>query len=81
MDEAIVSHVTLTLRNIETLQLLFARARTAGELVHLKVDTGNDIQCQRFDLALRALEIYGLRPRWGHLANSAGAFFSAAQPI
>lgn len=35
----------------------------------------NEIQCQRFDLAVHAMEEYGLRPRWVHLANSAGAFF------
>jgi alanine racemase len=35
----------------------------------------NEIQCQRFDLAVRAMEESGLRPRWVHLANSAGAFF------
>jgi alanine racemase len=35
----------------------------------------NDIQCQRFDLPVQALETCGLRPRWVHLANSAGAFF------
>jgi alanine racemase len=35
----------------------------------------NDIQCQRFDQAVRALEECGLRPRWVHLANSAAAFF------
>jgi alanine racemase len=42
VDEAIANHVTLTLHNLEMLQLLSARARTAGEYVrvHLKVDTG-----------------------------------------
>jgi alanine racemase len=35
----------------------------------------NEIQCQRFDLAVRAMEEFGLRPRWVHLANSAAAFF------
>lgn len=34
----------------------------------------NEIQCQRFDLAVRAMEESGLRPRWAHLANSAAAF-------
>lgn len=119
VDEAIANHVTLTLHNVETLQLFSARARTAGQhvQVHLKIDTGmgrlgvfaeeiipfahqahrsggieidglyshlasaevedpiNDIQCQRFDLAVRALEACGQRPRWVHLANSAAAFF------
>jgi alanine racemase len=35
----------------------------------------NGIQCKRFDLAVRAMEECGLRPRWVHLANSAAAFF------
>jgi alanine racemase len=35
----------------------------------------NDIQCQRFDLAVRVMEECGMRPRWVHLANSAAAFF------
>ena len=35
----------------------------------------NEIQCQRFDLAVHAMEEFGLRPRWVHLANSAAAFF------
>lgn len=35
----------------------------------------NEIQCQRFDLAVRAMEESGLRPRWAHLANSAAAFY------
>jgi alanine racemase len=35
----------------------------------------NDSQCQRFDRAVHAMEEYGLRPRWVHLANSAAAFF------
>lgn len=35
----------------------------------------NENQCQRFDLAVRAMEESGLRPRWAHLANSAAAFF------
>lgn len=34
----------------------------------------NENQCQRFDLAVRAMEESGLRPRWAHLANSAAAF-------
>jgi alanine racemase len=34
----------------------------------------NEIQCQRFDLAVRAMEESGMRPRWVHLANSAAAF-------
>jgi len=34
----------------------------------------NEIQCQRFDLAVRAMEESSLRPRWVHLANSAAAF-------
>lgn len=38
-------------------------------------DPMNDIQCERFDVAVRALEESGLRPRWVHLANSAAAFF------
>jgi alanine racemase len=38
-------------------------------------DPMNEIQCKRFDLAVRALEGSGLRPRWVHLANSAAAFF------
>jgi alanine racemase len=37
-------------------------------------NTLNEIQCQRFDLAVRAMEDCGLRPRWVHLANSAAAF-------
>ena len=35
----------------------------------------NDNQCERFDLAVRAMEESSLRPRWIHLANSAAAFF------
>jgi alanine racemase len=35
----------------------------------------NEIQCQRFDLAVSAMEECGIRPRWVHLANSAAAFF------
>jgi len=35
----------------------------------------NDSQCQRFELAVHAMEECGLRPRWVHLANSAAAFF------
>jgi alanine racemase len=35
----------------------------------------NEIQCQRFDLAVRAMKEFGLRPRWVHLANSAAAFY------
>jgi alanine racemase len=35
----------------------------------------NEIQCQRFDLAVHAMEEAGLRPRWVHLANSAAAFY------
>jgi alanine racemase len=34
----------------------------------------NELQCQRFDRAVRALEECNLRPRWVHLANSAAAF-------
>lgn len=35
----------------------------------------NEIQCQRFDVAVRAMEECTLRPKWVHLANSAVAFF------
>jgi alanine racemase len=35
----------------------------------------NEIQHQRFDLAVHAMEESGLRPRWVHLANSAAAFY------
>jgi alanine racemase len=35
----------------------------------------NDLQAQRFEGALQALEEAGLRPRWAHLANSAAAFY------
>jgi alanine racemase len=35
----------------------------------------NETQHQRFDLAVHAMEDAGLRPRWVHLANSAGAFY------
>lgn len=35
----------------------------------------NEVQHQRFDLAVRAMEESGLRPRWVHLANSAAAFY------
>lgn len=35
----------------------------------------NEIQLQRFDKAVRALEAAGMRPRWVHLANSAAAFY------
>jgi alanine racemase len=35
----------------------------------------NEIQCQRFEVAVHALEEAGLRPCWVHLANSAAAFF------
>lgn len=38
-------------------------------------DSMNGIQCDRFDLAVRAMDAAGLRPRWVHLANSAAAFF------
>ena len=119
VDEAIASHVTLTLHNLETIELFSSRARAAGQSVHvhMKVDTGmgrlgvfseeivsftrqaeaaggiqidglyshlasaddenpdNELQCQRFDRAVRALEECGLRPQWVHLANSAAAFF------
>jgi alanine racemase len=48
---------------------LYSHLATAEEQNSL-----NEVQCQRFDLALRALEEAGLRPRWVHLANSAAAF-------
>jgi alanine racemase len=35
----------------------------------------NEIQHQRFDLAVRTMQEAGLRPRWVHLANSAAAFY------
>jgi alanine racemase len=35
----------------------------------------NEIQHQRFDLAVCAMQEAGLRPRWAHLANSAAAFY------
>jgi alanine racemase len=35
----------------------------------------NDLQADRFEAALRALEGASLRPRWAHLANSAAAYF------
>jgi alanine racemase len=38
-------------------------------------DALNQLQQKRFQSALNALEQAGLRPRWVHLANSAGAFF------
>lgn len=119
IDEAIASHVTLTLHSQETLELFAARARAVAQAVrvHLKVDTGmgrlgvfadeivsfarqaqavggihidglyshlgsaedqnpnNEIQCQRFETAVQAMEECDLRPRWVHLANSAAAFF------
>ena len=42
VDEAIASNVTLTLHNLETLELFSSRARAAGRVVsvHLKIDTG-----------------------------------------
>lgn len=50
-----------------------------GMYSHLAAAEGqnpfNEIQCRRFDLAVRAMEETGLRPRWVHLANSAAAFF------
>jgi alanine racemase len=119
VDEALASDVTLTLHNLETLQLFSARASVARKpvMVHLKVDTGmgrlgifaeeavrfarqaqaaggihmdgmyshlsvaeeqhplNELQHQRFDLAVHAMEDSDLRPPWVHLANSAGAFY------
>jgi len=38
-------------------------------------DPLNELQQQRFDLALLSLEQAGLRPHWAHLANSAAAFY------
>jgi len=35
----------------------------------------NELQLRRFEGAVAALEAASLRPRWAHLANSAGAFF------
>lgn len=35
----------------------------------------NELQYQRFDMAVRAMEESGLRPQWVHLANSAAAFY------
>ena len=35
----------------------------------------NEVQRQRFELAVHAMEESGLRPCWVHLANSAGAFY------
>jgi alanine racemase len=35
----------------------------------------NDIQSQRFEIAVHAMEAAGLRPRWVHFANSAAAFY------
>ncbi len=37
-------------------------------------DKLNDIQYERFQLAVNAMEAAGLRPRWVHLANSGAAF-------
>jgi alanine racemase len=40
-----------------------------------QADPLNELQMQRFRQAVRAMEEAGLRPRWVHLANSAGAFY------
>ena len=49
---------------------LYSHLAVAEELHPL-----NDLQIQRFDRAVQALQAAGLRPRWVHLANSAAAFY------
>jgi alanine racemase len=49
---------------------LYSHLRTAEEQTPIAEE-----QCNRFDFAVQTMEAAGLRPRWVHLANSAGTFF------
>ena len=61
------------------LALASGRLKIDGLYSHLaaadEVQPANEAQFGRFQLALNALEVNGLRPRWVHLANSAAAYY------